>query len=307
LLNRICFVVPTKNESESIQDVIEEIRGHAESLAQDIVILVVDDSSDDTRVKAKAAGAVVVNGDGTGLGSAMYKGLRRSLAFEPDIILSMDGDGQSAAEEIPQFLAPILEGRADLVLGSRFLDPGAIRYRYKPLNRLGVVLLSRMLKSQTGLEITDSHGGLRAMKPEVVKELFILGTHTYVQETIIDASEKGFRIVEVPSSWNPRRYGKSRVVRSIPIYIFYTWPVLFLRSGQHIHFLFSLGIVLVLAGLSVFLIVIVQEGFTWAMGNRTPAFILVALFFIAGIQLTFFGFILQLLKQIKKRVDQLAD
>ncbi len=75
------------------------------------------------------------------------------------------------------------------------------------------------------------------MRPAVVAELEMVGTHTYVQETIIDAFEKGFRIIEIPSVWKKRENGKSRVLRSIPLYVFYTLPVLILRSGQHIKLL----------------------------------------------------------------------
>lgn len=303
---RACVVVPTKNEAASIAGVIAEIRrGFAGTRYDDVVILVVDDSTDATRRTAREHGALVIRGDGDGLGSAVFKGLRAAAELAPDVILAVDGDGQAdAAAEIPRFLAPIERDEADLVLGSRFLEADLVGYRYRAVNRFGTRVLSRMLRAQTGLPLTDSHGGLRAMRPEVAASLEMLGTHTYVQETIIDAAEKGFRIVELPSAWRPRKAGKSRVVSSIPKYVFYTLPVLLLRSGTHIRWLYSLGLLSVGAAFAIFLAVFIEEGLTLRLAHRTPALLLVALLFTTGLQLFFFGFVLQLLKQLKKSVDR---
>lgn len=303
---RACVVVPTKNEAASIASVVEEVRkGFVGSRYDDVVVIVVDDSTDSTRIRALEAGALVVRGDGDGLGAAMFKGLRAALLQDPDVIMAVDGDGQAdAASEIPRFLEPIDKGEADFVLGSRFMEEGLVDYHYKSVNRFGTRVLSGMLRAQTGLDLTDSHGGIRAMRPAVAASLEMLGTHTYVQETIIDAAEKGFRIVEIPSAWRKREHGKSRVVGSIPKYVFYTLPILLLRSGQHIRYLYSAGIISVVLAVVVFLAIFIEEGFTLALGHRTPAIMLVALLVSTGLQLFFFGFVLQLLKQIKKIVDR---
>lgn len=303
---KICVVVPTKNEGKHIATVVAQIRNVLESTKYDEnVILVVDDSSDDTREVARDAGAVVLRGDGDGLGSAMYKGLKASLRYNPDIIVSIDGDGQADPTEILRFLSPIEKGEADLVLGSRFKQSGLVEYRYRWINRIGTIVLSRILRSQTGLPLTDSHGGIRAMVPEVVADLDMLGTHTYVQETIIDAVEKGYRVTEIPSIWRKRPHGKSRVVGSIPKYVFYTLPILILRSGQHIRYLYTAGIGLVMSGFLLFLAVLIEEGFRIkGIGHRAPAFMLIGLLVSTGVQFFFFGFVLQLLKQIKKNVDR---
>jgi hypothetical protein len=144
------------------------------------------------------------------------------------------------------------------------------------------------------------------MTPAVVQELQMIGTHTYVQETIIDAAEKGFRIVELPSAWRPRAHGKSRVVGSIPKYVFYTLPIILLRSGHHVRALYNTGLGLVAIALIYFGYVWASEGFTFAMGHRTPAFLLIGLLVSTGIQLFFFGFMLQLLNQIKRSLDRVV-
>ncbi len=298
-------VIPAKNEQDSIVEVIGEVRAAFKGQRYDHVeIIITDDSNDATRARAREAGAHVINGGGEGLGTAMYRGLKGALSYSPDVILSIDGDGQTdAKKEIPLFLKPIESGDADLVLGSRFKEAGLVHYKYRTIKRFGTRILTWILRRLTGLQLTDSHGGIRAMVPDVVRELQMIGTHTYVQETIIDATEKGFRVVELPSAWRVREHGDSRVVRSIPKYVFYTLPILLLRSGHHIRTLYNLGIGLIGFGVLYFLIVFVQEGYTFRLAHRTPALILVGLLVSTGIQFFFFGFILQLINQIKRSVD----
>jgi len=300
---RVAVVIPTKNEGKTIAAVISMIRTVLQAAGHESIIFVADDSHDETRRIAKQYGAHVVPGSGDGLGTAMYRGLKATLTENPDVVMSVDGDGQAdIASELLQFLQPIEDSSADLVLGSRFLNPDLVRYRYRAKNRIGTRILVGMLRRRTGLPLTDSHGGIRAMHPDVVRELEMIGSHTYVQESIIDAYEKGFRIVELPSVWLPRQHGSSRVVRSIPRYILYTLPVLLVRSGKHIRWLYSLGLVSIALAFVGFGIILVQEGFTYALGNRLPGLTLVGLLVTTGLQFFFFGFMLQLLKQIKQRV-----
>jgi len=304
---RICLVLPTRNEGATLRGVIAGIRAaFSRSGLQEPIILVADDSHDETRAIARELGLHIVIGGGKGLGYAMYQGLKASLDFEPDVIMSMDADGQSDPSEVKKLLDLIAAGEADMVVGSRFLDKGLVRYPYRWINRMGIMSLTWILRWLTGVPLTDSHGGLRAMRPEVVRELEVIGTHTYVQETIIDAHEKGFRIREVPSIWLKREHGGSKVVGSIPKYIMYTLPILIIRSGLHIRWLYSLGFFLVLCAFLYFGFISWQEGFRFkAMFSRLPSFLLIALLIMAGLQLFTFGFLAELTKNVKARVDRL--
>lgn len=303
---RIAVVIPTKNEAASIERVVAGISAEIKKLGHEVAgVIITDDSHDRTRVLARQAGARVVIGEGKGLGFAMWKGLKAALSLEPEIIISMDADGQSRVDELESFLAPILEDRADFVLGSRFQKQGLVHYHYRWKNRIGVRILVKILRRFTQLPLTDSHGGLRAMIPDVARELEMIGTHTYVQETIIDAHEKGFRIVEIPSAWDPRKSGKSRVVRSIPLYVFYTLPVLVLRSGQHIRFLYTAGIGFVFLSFADFVVVGVQTRFNLQVLFDRQSFHLIFMLLSIGLNLFFFGFTLELVNRIKRRVDRM--
>jgi len=306
---RVCVVIPSKNEEKSIAKVVRAVREafDPEEFAE-ADIIVVDDSTDGTRRAAREAGAEVLIGGGRGLGSAMFDGLKAAAERQPDFIVSIDGDGQADASEIPRFVQPLADDEADLVLGSRFRRPGSVEYRYKFINRLGTRVLSWMLRRLTGLRLTDSHGGIRAMRPAVAEELEMLGTHTYVQETIIDAAEKGFRIKEIPTVWKKREHGGSRVVSNIPRYVFYTLPILLLRSGQHIRLLYSGGLALIGLALVYFFSVLAQAGFNIkATFQRLPAFVFITLLISLGFQFFFFGLVLQLIKQMKYRLDRTEE
>jgi dolichol-phosphate mannosyltransferase len=301
-------LVPTKNEAASIEHVIRAIRNAFDtSRYEPPHVIVVDDSLDETRRIAVEAGATVLVGGGRGLGTAMYDGLKAAALLDCDFILSVDGDGQADLSELPRFLAPLERGEADLVLASRFQHEGLVKYHYRFINNFGTRVLASMLRRFTGLPLTDSHGGIRAMRREVAAELEMLGSHTYVQETIIDAAEKGFRIVEIPSVWKPRLHGKSRVVSSIPRYVFYTLPILMLRSGQHVRLLYSGGLALVFIALIYFLVIRAESGFdVKTMGDRVPAFVWITLMISVGFQCFFFGLMLQLIKEMKYKIDRLG-
>jgi glycosyltransferase involved in cell wall biosynthesis len=304
---RICIVLPTRNEAATLEAVVSGVRtAFASHGLCEPSLLIADDSHDGTRLLARRLGLTVVIGGGKGLGYAMYQGLKAALAFAPDVVVSMDADGQSDPQEIMRFLQPIAQDEADMVVGSRFLDPGLIQYRYRWRNRFGIFILVRILRALTGLPLTDSHGGLRAMRPEVIRELDVIGTHTYVQETLIDAREKGFRIKEVASVWHKRTSGSSKVVGSIPKYVMYTLPVLIIRSGVHIRWLYSLGGLLIISAFLYFGVISWEAGFRLkAMFSRLPSFVLIALLVTVGLQLFMFGFLVELLKNMKARVDRL--
>lgn len=304
---KICVVLPTRNEASTIADVVGELRAafQRHRLKEPIIILS-DDSRDTTRAVVRRLGVHVVIGGGRGLGFAMQRGLRAAIGFDPDVIMSMDADGQSDPDEIMRYLGPIARGEADMVVGSRFREKKLIKYDYKWLNRSGIFVLTWILRKLTGLPLTDSHGGLRAMRPEVVREFDLLGTHTYVQESIIDAYEKGFRIVEVPSVWRKRVKGGSVVVSSIPKYVMYTLPILLVRSGLHVRWLYTGGFFMMAAAVAYFGVVAWEEGFHFkSMFSRLPAFVFIALLTIVGVQLFSLGFLAELSRNIKARVDRL--
>jgi glycosyltransferase involved in cell wall biosynthesis len=305
---KITVVIPAKNEEKSIGFIIKKIFSVFKKYRLGKVkILVISDSKDRTNEIARKLGAVVIRGMGTGLGSAMYRGINAAVKNGADIIVSIDADGQFDPEELPKVLTPVLKKEADLVLGSRFLKPNSIKYKMPLVNKIGNSLLSWVVRQITKLPITDAQTGYRAMTRELAESLEMIGTHTYVQETIIDAAQKNFRIKEVPVVFKKRKYGGSKVVASIKRYAIWTLPTLMLRAGLHMIFFTFLGVVLFLVGclLGIYLVYIETSGTPIGI-NRYPFLMLVVLLISSGLELFFFGFLLNMMIHLKSKLDFLA-
>jgi glycosyltransferase involved in cell wall biosynthesis len=218
------LVLPARDEAAAIGDVLRRVPsrvgGHA------VVTVVVDDGSlDGTAASAARAGALVVgHAVGRGLGAAVRRGLATAAAFDPAAIAFCDADGEYAPEELERVVRPILEARADYVVGSRFRgDIG----RMLPHRRLGNLALTRALARLCRAPITDGQSGYRALSPRAAQAAEIAHDYNYAQILTIDLLAKGFRYAEVPISYSFRTTGAS-FVRPLP-YLRHVVPVAWRR------------------------------------------------------------------------------
>ncbi|MBI4362386.1 MAG: glycosyltransferase family 2 protein [Euryarchaeota archaeon] len=211
---KLVVIIPALNEEKSIAGVIREI---PRDMAEGVDVVVVDDGSDDrTSSVAREAGAdeVVRFNAHRGLAQAFMAGLNAALERGADVIVNIDADGQYVGGEIPRLVEPIRRGEADVVLGSRF--GGTIEDM--PLGkRLGNRLATRITRWVSGVPVTDAQTGFRAFSRPAALRLNVLSSYTYVQETIIQARQKGLKIVEVPCTFRARE-GKSRLISSLGKY-----------------------------------------------------------------------------------------
>ena len=237
-----CLIL-TKNEEHTISSVINEILQQFVKLGlKKPIIVVSDDSKDQTPTIARRLGAEVVSAGHRGLGRAYVCGIRKFVELNNsltegdgiDRIIVVDGDGQALLDDLILFIETMNQSGAALVTGSRFLNGDRIDYEYPCINRLGTHALAAYLTIVSGQKFTDSHGGLRLMSMDLVKRQSVWGYQTYVQESIIDASIKKFKIVEVPTRWQKREHGHSRVVHSVTRYAMWTAPFLALRMAQRL-------------------------------------------------------------------------
>ena len=161
-------------------------------------MIVVDDGSrDGTLIQAATAGAeVVVMGANRGLGAAVRRGLAEAVDRGAAAVAFCDADGEYAPEELGSLIAPILEGRADYVVGSRFA--GRIE-RMRPHRRLGNIVLTRLLSFVARTRITDGQSGYRALSRAAAAEAEIAHDFNYAQVLTLDLLAKGYRYAEVPS------------------------------------------------------------------------------------------------------------
>ena len=200
---RVSVIIPTYNEAQAIGRVLAD-------LPPDLVaeVIVVDSNSHDgTPEIARRLGAHVISEPRRGYGRACLTGLAN--AVNPDVVVFLDGDYSDRPSELPLLLAPILEGRADITLGSRLSGDshsGALPWHQVLGNRFAAGLI-RLLY---GVRITDL-GPFRAARSDVLHELALEElTYGWAVEIILKGALRGFRIVEVPVSYYPR-IGKSKI------------------------------------------------------------------------------------------------
>jgi len=213
---KLIVMIPAYNEEKSIADVIAEIPREIEGISS-VVVLVIDDGSTDGTVReAERAGAdkIVGHGSNKGLGATFKDGLDAALDMGADVVVNIDADGQYNATEIPRLIQPILEDKADFVLGWRDIDKLAFMPRGK---RIGNKTATWVTRRFCHLPIKDAQSGFRAFSRETAMKLNLSGRYTYVQETLIQASYKGLRIEQVPIEFRARK-GQSRLISNIGSY-----------------------------------------------------------------------------------------
>ena len=201
-------VIPAYNEEAAIGQVLADIP--RERVAE--VIVVDGGSTDRTREVAAALGARVIPEPRRGYGRACLTGLDR-IDPAADVVVFLDGDYSDRPAELPQLLAPIEAGRADLVLGSRLAGTrmrGALPWH----SVLGNRVAAGLIRLVSGVRLTDL-GPFRAARPAMLRALSLQEqTYGWPVEMLIKGAARGYRIVEVPVSYHPR-IGTSKITGTL--------------------------------------------------------------------------------------------
>ena len=200
---KITVVIPAFNEEQAIGDVVSAVP--ADQVHE--IIVVDNGSTDHTARNASSAGARVIRELRPGYGAACLAGAR--AAGEADVIVFLDGDRSDDPDQLAVIAGPVLENRADLVIGSRItgvLDKGAM-----PLHgRLGNRVIVYLLQILYGAHISDI-GSFRAIKARTLHDLNMEQmTYGWPVEMVVKAARKGLRIQSVPINYR-KRIGASKV------------------------------------------------------------------------------------------------
>ena len=210
----IAVVVPAKDEEATIGELLDRI-STVEVSDCELKTLVVDDGSKDRTAQiARRRGATVVqHPENQGLGAAVRTGLRSAVVAGAEAVAYLDADLEYYPEDIPKLLEPLLAGRSDYVLGSRFR--GGVR-GMRLYRRMGNYAFTALQVLLTRKFITDGQTGMRAFSREAAENAEIIHDYNYAQVLTLDLLRKGFRLEEVPVRYRVRKHGESFIRWSYP-------------------------------------------------------------------------------------------
>jgi len=219
ILLEITIGIPAYNEEKNISEIIKKLQKITDK------IIVCDDGSTDLTGKiAREMGVIVIrHKKNLGYGSAIRSIFLKAREQKSESLITLDSDGQHRIEDIPTVLKPIIDGEADFVIGSRFLDNDG--KNVPTYRKLGIKAITKLANVSLKQKITDSQSGFRVYGKQIIEEITPSESGMGVSnEILIKANKKGFKIIEVPitilydgntSTQNPISHGSSVVMSTL--------------------------------------------------------------------------------------------
>jgi len=301
---KLIVQIPCLNEERTLPETIKDIPRVILGI-DSVEILVIDDgSSDRTSEVARQLGVehIFRHPQRLGYGRAFKTGIDESLALGADIIVNTDGDNQYFGGDIPKLIAPILEGRADLVVGNREVDRLA---HFSPLKKFLQHFGSWVVKQASNTEIPDAASGFRAYSREAALRLHIFTDFSHSMENLIQAGRKGIAITHVPVRTNaPLRasrlfsslwqYLLASATTIIRIYAMYKPLPIFLGAGLGV---ISLG--LLISGRFLYFY------FSGSPHGHIQSLILAGGLLVIGFQIILMGLLSDLIAGVRSLVEEI--
>jgi glycosyltransferase involved in cell wall biosynthesis len=298
---KLIIQIPCLNEAEVLPETIAALPREIPGI-DEIELLVVDDGSEDgTSEVARRHGVdhIVRFPQNQGLAKAFSAGVDAALKLGADIIVNTDADNQYDARDIPALIAPILAGRADMVVGDR--DPQNLEH-FSPLKRILQFYGSWVVRGLSGTNIPDAASGFRAFSRRAALRLNVISEFTYTLETIVQAGKKQLAVTHVPVRTYSTR--PSRLFRSIPSYLRRSFVTLvrIYSLYEPIRVFWTLGALMLGTGIALG-VRFLYYSFTVGPQGRVQSLILAAALAIIGVQTILMGLIADLIASSRSLVE----
>jgi len=214
---KLIIQIPCFNEEDSLPVTLASLPRKIEGIDSLEWLIVDDGSSDNTSIVAKECGVhhVIRHSRNMGLAKTFKTGLKACLELGADIIVNTDADNQYCSSCIPELIKPIIEKRAEMVIGSR---PIVSVEEFSKVKKILQKIGSWVVRIASNTDIPDAPSGFRAITRDCAMRLNIFNNYTYTLETIIQAGQKQIPVTSVPVKVNSK-LRESRLFKSIPSYV----------------------------------------------------------------------------------------
>jgi glycosyltransferase involved in cell wall biosynthesis len=302
LLLKVIIQIPCYNEESTLPQTVRELPQSLPGV--DVVeVLVIDDGSTDrTAAVARELGVdhIVTLKQNQGLAYAFMAGLEAALEAGADVIVNTDADNQYRGEDIGHLVQPLLEGRADIVVGDRGV---AALEHFSPLKRLLQRWGSWVVEKAAGIPIPDATSGFRAFTREAALRLTVLSDYTYTLETLIQAGARRMSVVYVPIRTNPQTR-QSRLISSIPSFLAISAVTIlrFYAMYRPLRLFLSIGALMIAGGVALG----VRFLYYFLTGpgiGKVQSLILAAILTIVGFQVCLIGLMADLVRLNRKMLE----
>lgn len=301
---KLVIQIPCLNEEESLPVTLADLPKRIDGI-DEIEVLIIDDGSTDRTVEvAKAAGVkhIVKQGVNKGLAKAFVAGINRALDIGADIIVNTDADNQYCAADIEKLVRPILNGKADIVIGTR---PVSKIKHFSLLKKFLQKLGSGVMRLLSSTNVKDAPSGFRAFSRNAAIQLNVFDNYSYTLETIIQAKAKGLSIECVDINVNPE-LRKSRLFKNMFVYIIrsiFTMLRMFIIY-RPFRFFAVCGVIFLLVGL----ILSGRFIYFYLLGSgkgHIQSLIFAAVFLLSGVQIGLIAVLAELISINRKLLEDI--
>ena len=300
---KLIIQIPCYNEEKNLPDTLSDLPKTIPGVDR-IETLVIDDGSQDSTVEVARRNGIdhiLRLKNHQGLARAFSAGIDRSLELGADIIVNTDADNQYAGQDIPRLVQPVLEGKADLVVGARQIKAVPhFSWFKKKLLRWG----SAVTRALSRTEVEDVVSGFRAFSREAAVRLTILSEYSYTIENLIQLGREKLKIVSVPIRTNPKSR-ESRLIKNVPHFVGQqAATVLRVYATYHALKVFlALGLLIILPGVLGF-VRFLYYYWNGRGGGHIQSLIFSSAMFLLGFLVLIFGLIADLIGNNRKLIER---